>query len=142
MRVRLMASADAEEVAALCAQLGYPATPAEVAHRLSLLDGHEDSAAFVAEADDESIAGWIQVAGRVLLEAAPYAEVGGLVVDERVRGQGAGRMLMDTAEAWALRRGYDELRLRSNVAREDAHAFYARLGYEPVATSHLFRKPL
>lgn len=142
MRVRPMTSADAEEVAALCSQLGYPATPAEVAHRLGLLDGREDSAAFVAEGSDESIAGWIQVAGRVLLEAAPYAEIGGLIVDERLRGQGIGRMLLDAAEAWALRRGYDELRLRSNVAREEAHAFYARLGYEPIATSHLFRKPL
>lgn len=142
MRVRPMTSAEAEEVAALCSQLGYPASPAEVAHRLSLLDGHEDSAAFVAEDSDESIAGWIQVAGRVLLETAPYAEVGGLIVDERLRGQGIGRMLLDAAEAWAQRRGYDELRLRSNIVREDAHAFYAHLGYEPMATSHLFRKPL
>lgn len=142
MRVRPMTGADTEEVAALCSQLGYPATPAEIAHRFGLLDGRDDAATFVVENADESIAGWIQVAGRVLLEAAPYAEIGGLVVDERMRGQGIGRMLMDAAEAWALRCGYDEVRLRSNIAREDAHTFYERLGYEPVATSHLFRKPL
>lgn len=142
MRIRLMTSADAVEVAALCTQLGYPATPAEVAHRLSLLDGRDDSAAFVAEDADERVAGWIQVAGRVLLEAAPYAEIGGLIVDERVHGQGIGRMLLETAEAWARRRGYDEVRLRSHIAREGAHAFYSRLGYEPIGTAHSFLKTL
>lgn len=142
MRIRLMCGADAEDVAGLCAQLGYPATASEVTHRLGLLAERGDAATFVAEDEQEDVVGWIHVCGRVLLAAAPYAEVAGLIVDERLRGQGIGRLLLEEAEGWAAARGYDEIRLRSHVAREGAHAFYERQGFAPVATSHVFQKSL
>lgn len=38
--------------------------------------------------------------------------------------------------------GFSSLALSSQVEREDAHAFYANLGYERIATSSLLRKRL
>ncbi|HLJ81441.1 MAG TPA: GNAT family N-acetyltransferase [Ktedonobacterales bacterium] len=142
MRIRPMLVADAEEVAALSEQLGYPATAAQIAHRLSLLMEQPNCALFVAEDADERVVGWIHVVGRVYLDSDPFAQIGGIVVDERSRDQGVGRALLDQVEQWAVARGYDEMRLWSNVLRAGAHAFYERLGYEPVKTAYVFRKSL
>ena len=70
------------------------------------------------------------------------AEIGGLVVDEGLRGRGVGRMLMRQAEVWALAQGCRAIRLRSNIVREGAHSFYERLGYSRLKTQTVFRKPL
>lgn len=142
MRIRPMTTADADDVAALAQQLGYPAQTAQIIHRFELLMEQPGNALFVAEDDDERVVGWVHVVGRVYLDSDPFAQVGGIVVDEARRGQGVGRLLLATAEQWAAERGYDEIRLWSNIVRNDAHAFYEHLGYAPVKTSHVFRKAL
>lgn len=146
MRIRPMTAADAGEVAALCGQLGYPSTPAQVAHRFGLLAERPESAVFVAEAEDdeaeERVAGFVHVQGRLAVESDPRAEIAGLVVEEARRGAGVGRALMAAAEDWAADHGYDEVTLHSNVARERAHHFYQSLGYAITKSSHMFRKAL
>lgn len=146
MRIRSMRAGDAGEIAALCEQLGYPSTPAQVAHRFGLLAERPESAVFVAEDEDEAaderIAGFVHVQGRLAVESDPRAEIAGLVVDAVRRGEGVGRALMEAAERWAADRGYDEVTLRSNVARERAHRFYQSLGYAITKSSHVFRKAL
>ena len=147
MRIRPMTAGDAGEVAALCGQLGYPSTSAQVAHRFGLLAERPESAIFVAEDEDdeaevERIAGFIHVQGRLAVESDPRAEIAGLVVDEARRGAGVGQALVAAAEGWAAERGYDEVTLHSNVARERAHRFYQSLGYAITKSSHLFRKAL
>lgn len=146
MRIRSMRAGDAGEIAALCEQLGYPSTPAQVAHRFGLLAERPESAVFVAEDEDEAaderIAGFVHVQGRLAVESDPRAEIAGLVVDAVRRGEGVGRALMAAAERWAADRGYDEVTLRSNVARERAHRFYQSLGYTITKSSHVFHKAL
>lgn len=146
MRIRSMRAGDAGEIAALCEQLGYPSTPAQVAHRFGLLAERPESAVFVAEDEDEAaderIAGFVHVQGRLAVESDPRAEIAGLVVDAVRRGEGVGRALMEAAERWAADRGYDEVTLRSNVARERAHRFYQSLGYTITKSSHVFHKAL
>lgn len=142
MHIRPMIPPDAEEVAALSEQLGYPSTAAQIAHRFGLVMEQRDTVVFVAQDADERIVGWVHVVGRVYLDSDPFAQIGGFVVDERCRGQGVGRALLAEAEQWAGTRGYDEMRLWSNVVRDDAHAFYEQLGYERVKTSYVFRKSL
>lgn len=146
MRIRSMRAGDAGEIAALCEQLGYPSTPAQVAHRFGLLAERPESAVFVAEDEDEAaderIAGFVHVQGRLAVESDPRAEIAGLVVDEARRSAGVGRVLVAAAERWAADRGYDEVTLRSNVARERAHRFYQSLGYAITKSSHVFHKAL
>jgi GNAT superfamily N-acetyltransferase len=59
-------------------------------------------------------------------------ELGDLSVAEHARRRGAGRMLLEAAEALATRRGYDVLGLEvteSNPFNDAARALYRRLGY-------------
>jgi len=65
-----------------------------------------------------------------------------LVVDQASQGSGAGKIMMATAEAWAMDRGFTSVALASQVSRAEAHAFYEAIGYRRAATSHLFRKAL
>jgi GNAT superfamily N-acetyltransferase len=77
-----------------------------------------------------------------LMESDPHAEIGGLVVDERRRGAGVGRLLLEQAETWARTQGCTSVRLRSNIIRKEAHQFYLKRGYTLVKTQHAFAKPL
>lgn len=86
--------------------------------------------------------GWIGVFVYRCMEADPRAEVNGFIVDERVRSQGIGSKLLARAEQWARDRGCVAIGMKSNVIRERAHTFYARLGYKHVKTQKAFRKDL
>ena len=140
VRVRPMTPADAGAVATLSGQLGYPSTPLQIQERYRALVDDPDSTVLVATNGDGAIVGWVHVFGNHLLESDPSAEVGGLVVDERVRGTGIGRTLMDAAERWAKERGYLEVWVRSNTIRKETHVFYQHLGYEITKSQYKFRK--
>ncbi len=133
---------DAEAAARLATQLGYPSTAEQIERRFHALREAADARVFVAEGADGTPVGWIHVFGRRMLESDPDAEIGGLVVDERLRGRGIGKALMAVAEEWAREKGYRAVCLRSNVIRKEAHEFYKGLGYEVVKTQHKLRKQL
>jgi GNAT superfamily N-acetyltransferase len=131
MEIREATVEDAGKLAALSIQLGYSTTAEDVAGRLRALRERPDNAVFVAE-EDGMVAGWLHVSGMLFLESPPFAEVAGLVVDEARRGQGVGKRLVEAAARWAAAHGYRNLRVRSNVIREDAHRFYEREGFRRV----------
>ena len=142
LRVRWMTPADLAAVAGLCAQLGYPCTLGDLARRFDRIRSEADHAMLVAELADESVAGWIHVHPVHTIESDSYAEIGGLVVDERCRRQGAGRALVAEAEKWAREQGFGRLRVRSNIVRPEAHAFYPGLGFELMKTQHTYGRTL
>ena len=141
--LRLLATEDASAVAALLPDLGYEATADEVARRLAGLRDWPDQEAFVAVADAGAIVGLCHVQGVRMLISDGYAEIQALVVSAACQGQGIGKRLVAHACDWAFARGYGRVRLRSNVVREGAHAFYEQLGFEKSKASYAFelRKP-
>jgi GNAT superfamily N-acetyltransferase len=141
---RAMAAADARRVAELAGELGYPADAAQIEARFRGIEDNPDSRVFVAVDPDGEVWGWVHVFGHhlIVIEAGGHAEVGGLVVDARVRGRGIGKELMAAAEAWARERGYRQIALRSNTIRTEAHRFYQDLGYAIVKSQHKFQKAL
>jgi len=139
LTIRLATATDAEDIARLCGQLGYPATAEETLRRLRVVNHHSQQAVYVAEANGR-LAGWAHVFVRPSLTTEPSAELAALVVDEQCRSRGIGQALMSEAERWAKQQGCLTVRLRSNVARLRAHAFYERLGYETLKTSKTFCK--
>ena len=139
--VRPATLGDAEAIARLSGQLGYPSTTGETARRLLHVNGQTGHGVYVAEADGMLI-GWVHVFVHPSLLADTPAEVAGLVVDESCRSRGVGRILMEQAESWAREHGCRSVGLRSNVLRSRAHAFYERLGYRVIKSQKAFRKDL
>jgi GNAT superfamily N-acetyltransferase len=144
VKIRRARRGDAERLAQLSAELGYPATAAQVATRLRQLKPTSKHAVFVAESPDAAtgLIGWVHVSVALLLESDMRAEVNGLIVAEGQRSAGAGAKLLEAAEEWARRRGCRGMNVRSNVIRERAHGFYERNGYEHYKTQKAFRKAL
>ena len=133
--------ADAARIAELTTQLGYPSTTKEMVQRIKRLQPASQHTVFVAVQANRVI-GWIGVSASRLLEVEPRAEVDGLVVDEAVRSRGAGKLLLEKAEAWARHAGCKSMSVRSNVKRTRAHEFYQQNGYEHYKTQNAFRKTI
>jgi GNAT superfamily N-acetyltransferase len=128
--VRRPRSGDYEAMAELAGQLGYPSTGPDVRRRLGEMRDSRQYAVYVAELANGRIAGWIGVYVFRAVELNGFVEISGLVVDERIRSRGIGKMLLDAAEGWARERGYEGISVRSNTKRERAHAFYRRNGFQ------------
>jgi GNAT superfamily N-acetyltransferase len=138
--VREAADRDADAIAPLLAQLGYPSTPEQVRVRLGHLGRTGSDRAIVAE-EDGAVVGVavLHIAWTIHLER-PVARLMALVVDEPVRGEGIGRALVEECcrRAEALRCG--RLELTSKLASGEAHTFYERVGFEH--TARRYSKPL
>jgi GNAT superfamily N-acetyltransferase len=118
---------DADAIARLLGQLGYPAEAEGVSQRLARLGDDR----LVVAVDDGAVAGLAQLHVAPSLEYdRPAAKLAALVVDEAQRGGGIGRALVDAMEAEARARGCELLYLTTAERRADAHAFYERLGLE------------
>jgi GNAT superfamily N-acetyltransferase len=137
-----MTAKDAAGAARLATQLGYPSTPVQIERRFQALGESPDARVLIAEGPDGAILGWIHVFGKRLLVSDPYAEIGGLVVDEAARGRGVGSALMASAEAWARERRYEVVSVPSNVIRVEAHEFYKSRGYQVLKSQYKLRKRL
>lgn len=94
----------------------------------------------VAETGNE-IVGCICAIIDVRLAEGVYAEIVSLVVSENQRGQGVGKALVKSAEAWSGRH-VGKLRVRANVVRKSAHAFYENLGFKEVKQQKIYTKVL
>jgi GNAT superfamily N-acetyltransferase len=132
---------DAAELARLTMELGYPVSEETMLARLHMLLPHPDHHITVA-ATGGALCGWIAAEHRRTLESGERIEIVGLVVDANYRGSGVGRMLVADAEQWARRSGFETIAVRSNIAREASHPFYARLGYIRRKTQHFYVKSL
>ncbi len=133
---------DAPTIARLSTQLGYPQSELDARRALQAVRAEASGEVFVATEDGGEVVGWIHVLLAPRLESGTYAEIGGLVVLEALRGRGIGTRLVEAAEAWAAARGAPTIRVRSNVVREDAHRFYTTRGYDVIKTQAVFRKSI
>ena len=140
--IRAARTYDAQAIAELGAQLGYPSTRQQIASRLAGVEAEPSSRVLVAENGNGRVIGWLHVAARTQLTEDCCAEILGLVVDESARGGGIGLALVNAAESWARARGCVHIRVRSRSERERAHRFYERAGYARNKVQLVLRKPL
>ena len=140
MKVRNAAAEDAEAVARLVGELGYPSTPEEAAARLAAIAKIATCVAIVAESES-GLVGLATVHDLTVLHASGrVAQISLLVVAFGSRRSGVGSALVSAAETWARWRGCKRMVVASGEGRRDAHAFYERLGF--VHTSRYYSKPL
>ena len=128
---------DAVVLAELSGQLGYPTSLEDLLARLPLLLRRTDHLVLVAEREG-AVTGWIHATEVLSMESPPFVAIVGLVVAQEARGSGLGRALVEAVSRWAASRGFHELRVRTNVVRQEAHGFYCRLGFSAAKTQTVF----
>jgi GNAT superfamily N-acetyltransferase len=132
-----MLPSDADAIAALSHQLGYPASPGEAGRRIGALLEHPDHCVFVVQSDAQVI-GWIHGFYTINLESDPFVAIAGLVVHENHRRQGVGKLLIDAVASWSASRNCGRVRVRCNAKRTEAHRFYEALGFREVKQQKIF----
>jgi GNAT superfamily N-acetyltransferase len=136
---------DWEAVASLLAELGRPEVLTMTdagAHRDAFRTYLEraDTVALVAE-QDGAVVGFCDLEFITRLNfLQPMAWIPDLIVTESERSRGAGRMLLERAEAIARERAARWVALESAHWRTRAHAFYLREGWTDGGKA--FTKPL
>ncbi len=87
-----------------------------------------------------------QVVGTLMLNilqgfahgTSPFAVVEYVVVDEKCRSKGIGKLMMDAVKSLAKEAGCYKIILTSDNRRERAHKFYKSIGFEPSAQGFRF----
>ena len=130
---------DAEELVALMALLGHKVDAKGVRKRINQLA--KDRLAPLVATLDKKIVGLVGIDRMVTIQRnEPVGRITILVVGERARKQGIGRMLVGAAEQRLKDLGCGMVEVTSNDRLAAAHAFYRHLGYE--RTSIRFYKKL
>ena len=135
--VREMLIKDAKAVNLLSAQLGYPLSPEQSLQNIEAVLKSKKHIAFVA-VHEKKIVGWIGAAQAIMIEVEPHCEINGLVIDERYRGKGIGKLLIDKVKHWARGNGNNLLSLHCNVTRTAAHLFYEHIGFKAMKEQKYF----
>jgi len=140
--IRKARPGDAEALALLLTELGYPTTADQAGARLDRLQAERTTKVLVAEAEPSGdVVGLAGVRAESLIEHdRPSGRLIALVVAERFRRRGVARALVRRAEVEARALGCSRIVLTSADRREDAHAFYLAAGYEQ--TGRRFAKDL
>lgn len=120
---------DADDVAALLSELGYPCDTRDAAQRIAAIIDNDRQALVVARCGGA-------VCGLIALDFMYYlpldtttCRITALVVTASAQGRGLGRQLLREAERRARAGGAARLELASGSQRTDAHAFYKACGY-------------
>jgi len=145
--VRAATENDIPRILELYRQLAIAATPTErnqepslkdyqrVFARISAVSGLE---LLVAEEDGEVIGSVVLfIAPNLSHNGLPWALVENVIVDQKYRRLGIGKLLMDYTIARAKKAHCYRIGLSSDKRRKDAHLFYRSLGFE--ASSYGFR---
>src|SRR3954464_9648750 len=140
MKVRHAGDGDAEVIARLLGELGYPPPPPQVRERLrSLGDGDR----VLLAGDGAGLVALHRIPR--LAEGGQFARITALVVSAERRGQGVARRLLEAAEHPPRGWGCDLLEVSSGrrPERDAAHAAYRAAGFADAADHSVrYRKKL
>jgi ribosomal protein S18 acetylase RimI-like enzyme len=140
LRIRRMAETDAEAVAALAGELGYPNEVESIRERIRAIDEFDLDLLLVAVDPTDMPVGFIQAHRVCIIEVGFRVEILGLVVSSSARRSGLARRLIEEAERWAENIGAEAISVRSNTKRIEAHLFYPALGYKKIKTQAVYEK--
>jgi GNAT superfamily N-acetyltransferase len=139
-RIRSAKQADAEAIALLSRELGYPAELKTVRERLRRILGRDDQRVVVAEVPSGAVCGWLQAHSSIAVESGLRVEIVGLIVSEKMRRRGVGRSLVAQAESWAAEISAETVVVRSNTKRVESRVFYPSLGFLTTKTQVVYGK--
>ena len=134
--IRPARRSDGEALIRLLTQLhpAYPPDPERAEEVIDAASREPHRTLMVATIDDEVVGtADLVIVSHLTHGGRPWAIVENVVVDEGRRQQGIGRALVDEIGAITEAAGCYMVQLLSLNHRHEAHAFYASLGYAPVA---------
>jgi GNAT superfamily N-acetyltransferase len=138
LRIRRMAAKDAEVVATLAGELGYPNEVEAIRTRIRAI-GESDLLLVAVDATDRPV-GFIQAHRVCVIEVGFRVEILGLVVLSSARRSGIARRLIEEVECWTKNIGVETISVRSNTKRIQAHLFYPALGFKKIKTQAVYEK--
>ncbi len=135
--IRLAELGDAQAIADLSAQWGYQSTHEKIKHLLFEILHNKDHAIFILSHENQMI-GWIHGIYSLRVESDPFVEIGGLVVDRDFRRNGLGKHLVNKIVELSLSRNCHLIRVRCNIIRREANAFYGAIGFKEVKQQKVY----
>jgi GNAT superfamily N-acetyltransferase len=139
LSIRPAVAADAEVIAALFTDEGFPAGPSDIVERLTRFSSAH-SQVLVAEHDGAML-------GFIAFHAMPRFEhddrivrVLALVVDAGARERGVGRSLLAEAEKVGISLGAAFIEVTAGHHRPDARRLYESSGYDASVAAYLRKK--
>jgi GNAT superfamily N-acetyltransferase len=136
---RLATLDDADRIAGLFTDEGYPAGPSDIRERLGRF-ASDFSTVHVVEFEDE-VVGFVAVHVMPRFEHSDrVARVLALVVDQGVRERGVGHRLMEEAESVARQTGCAFIEVTAGHHRADALQLFESIGYESGVTTYLRKR--
>jgi GNAT superfamily N-acetyltransferase len=137
--LRLAEPADAESIATMFTDEGYPAGPSDIVTRLERF-ASPDARVIVAE-HDGALLGFIAIHALPRFEHDDWiVRILAVVVDAGARERGVGRTLMAEAERVARELGAAFIELTAGHHRPEARHLYESLGYDASVTAYLRKK--
>jgi ribosomal protein S18 acetylase RimI-like enzyme len=129
--IRALAPTDAAALLPLLDALGYPTTESVLRGRLESMFATDPSTRIIgAVSIDGTLVGFACLHETpVPHRPTPVARITALAVLPDTRGSGAGRALVEAAEAHFRSRGLARLEVTSGDNHASAHPFYRHLGY-------------
>jgi GNAT superfamily N-acetyltransferase len=129
LTIRAAELSDAEVLADLMTQLGYPTRVSEMQMRMEEIVADARYATFVA-VNKGKVCGMIGTVCRYSYEHnGPSGRILAFSVSEKMRRQGVGRALIAAAENDFARKNVRRLAVNTRFERKDAHKFYEQAGY-------------
>lgn len=132
---------DCSGITDLTNQLGYPSTFEKINEIMDLVLAHDDHKIFIAKTDN-TIVGYIHVIHSMRIGSNPFVEIAAFIINESTRGIGVGSSLIRETEKWASGLGLNDIRIRSNIIREEAHKFFQNRGFQNIKTQEVFLKQI
>lgn len=139
LTLRPATGADADRIAALFTDEGYPAGPTDIGQRLARF-ATDAAAVIVADVDGQAV-------GFIAVHVLPRFEHGdslvrilALVVDAGARERGVGHLLMAEAEQFGRARGAAFVEVTAGHHRPEARQFYESIGYDASLTAYLRKR--
>ena len=136
--IRDAVASDAHAIAHLVTQLGYPTAVTLMEPRLRRMLALSHHRIVVAESSG-AVIGVVGACVDHGVELDTYGRITALAVDEKWRGTGVGRLLVDQVERWCRERGADRVTLTSGNHRPESHKFYKALGYDATGLRFIKR---
>ena len=129
IQIREAKAEDQNEVARLIEQLEEAPVHREAFNAVYQENLNNPQIVYQIALTEGKICGFVSVHIQKLLHhTAPIAEIQELVVDEKCRGQGVGKLLFGKAKEIAAKAGCPQLECACNQRRTASHAFYKKQG--------------